>query len=365
LTLELDIDGFPRVFVVKVPCWRSNSDIPVVSDFQRIEIVDPPEGRNIGPDDKNQRVRLKIDAIPGSFETKRDYVEVGWDLDRDREFAEETTFKFAADRQVDVMMNSISNGRVTLTANVTDISFDLPPPSLKNDRVNLLAKLSAGGEMVWSKPIEVVVDSDPPTVTGVEIMPGTTFALGVDLMVRVGVDDAKLSGIESVELLVDSKGIGEFTPASGVPKACDRQSDGSWTLTLPTTDLLPGRATLLVRATDRVGNKSEVSKTVLSVLSEQEWQERLKRMIQELSGMVSYLDNPLPDAKVTLEDEKGAFLHRTKTDVRGAFRLPGVQPGKYKVVATGVVKNRPRKAEQTFEVGVPPAPPTRLRLQAK
>ncbi|MEQ1826386.1 MAG: hypothetical protein ABL921_10575, partial [Pirellula sp.] len=43
LTLELDIDGFPRVFVVKVPCWRSNSDIPVVSDFQRIEIVDPPE----------------------------------------------------------------------------------------------------------------------------------------------------------------------------------------------------------------------------------------------------------------------------------------------------------------------------------
>ncbi len=365
LTFELDIDGFPRVFVIKVPCWRSNADIPVVSDFQRIEIVDPIEGLNIGPNDKSQRVRLKIDAIPGSFETKRDYVEVGWDVDRDREFAEETTLKFAADRQVDVVVNSIASGRVSLTANVSDISFDLPPPSLKNERVNLLAKLSAGGEMVWSKPVEVVVDSDPPTVTGVEIMPSTTFSLGIDLMVRVGVDDAKLSGIASVELLIDTKGIGMFTEAAGVPKACDRQSDGSWTIKLPTTDLQPGRASLLVRATDRVGNKSEVSKTVLSIISEQEWQDRLKLAVQELSGSVIYSDSPLPNAKVTLEDEKGAIVQRTTTDARGMFRLPNVQVGKYNIVAIGVLKNRPRKSEQIVEISAPPSPPPRLRLIAK
>lgn len=365
VTFEIDVDGFPRAFVIKVPCWRTNPDISVVSDFQKIEFIEPTDGLNIGPNDQSQRVRLKIDAIPGAFETKRDYVEVGWDLDRDREFADETTFRFAADRQVDVVVNSILNGRMSMTANVGDIAFDLPPPSLKNQRVNLLARLFAGGEMVWSKPIEIVADSDPPTITGIEVTPGTTFPQGIDLMVRVGVDDAKLSGIASVELVIDTNGVGKFTDSAEAPKSCARQSDGAWTLSLPTADLKPGRATLFVRTTDRVGNKSVDSKTVLSILSEQDWQEKLKSLTQELTGTVLYSDNPLPEAKVTLEDEKGVVVQRTNTDERGAFRFLGVQAGKYKVVAIGVMKNRPRKAEQNIEVGVSPAPPIRLRLQAK
>jgi hypothetical protein len=365
LTLELDIDGFPRAFVVKVPCWRTLTDIPVSSDFQRIEIVDPIAGLSIGPKDKSQKVHLKIDAIPGSFETKRDYVEVGWDLDRDREFANETTLKFAADRQVDVVINAVVNGLISMTAKVNDIVVELAPPTLKNERVNLLAKLSSGGEIVWSNPIEMIADSDAPQITGVEIMPGTTVAQGVDLEIRIGVDDAKLSGIEKVEVLMDSKGIGKFTEAADAPKGCDRQSDGSWTITLPTKDQLPGRSTLMVRATDRVGNESETSKTVLSIISEQEWQDRLKLAVQELTGSVVYSDNPLTNAKVTLEDEKGAIVQQTTTDARGMFRLPNVQVGKYNVVAIGVLKNRPRKAEQRLEIAAPPAIPPRLRLIAK
>ena len=365
LTVELDIDGFPRAFVIKVPCWRTLTDIPVASDFQRIEIVDPIAGLSIGPKDKSQTVHLKIDAIPGSFETKRDYVEVGWDLDRDREFANETTLKFAADRQVELMINAVVNGLISMTAKVSDIVVELAPPTLKNERINLLAKLSSGGEIVWSNPIEMIADSDAPTISGVEIMPGTTFAQGVDLEIRIGVDDAKLSGIEKVEVLVDSKGIGKFIEAAGVPKGCDRQSDGSWTITLPTKDQLPGRSTLMVRATDRVGNQSETAKTVLSIISEQEWQDRLKLAVQELTGSVVYSDNPLTNAKVTLQDEKGAIVQRTTTDTRGMFRFPNVQVGKYTVVAIGVLKNRPRKAEQRIEIAAPPAPPPRLRLIAK
>ena len=365
LTFELDVDGFPRAFVLKVPCWRTRTDIPVASDFQRIEIVDPIAGLSIGPKDNSQKVHLKIDAIPGSFETKRDFVEVGWDLDRDREFANETTLKFAADRQVELVINAIVNGHLSMTAKVSDIVVELAPPTLKNERVNLLAKLSSGGEIVWSNPIEMIADSDAPTITGVEIMPGTTFAQGVDLEIRIGVDDAKLSGIGKVEVLMDSKGIGKFTEAAGVPKGCDRQSDGAWTITLPTKDQLPGRSTLMVRATDRVGNQSEISKTVLSIISEQESQDRLKLAVQELTGSVVYSDNPLTNAKVTLEDEKGAIVQRTSTDVRGMFRLPNVLVGKYNIVAIGVLKNRPRKAEQRVEIAAPPAPPPRLRLIAK
>ena len=365
LTLEIDVDGFPRAFVIKVPCWRTNADIPIVSDFQKIEFAEPSEGLEIGPKEQGQRVRLKIDAIPGAFETKRDYVEVGWDLDRDREFANEMTIKFAAERQVEVVINSIATGRIAMTANVDDIAFELPPPSLKNQRVNLLARLFAGGEMIWSKPIEVIADYDPPTITGVEIAPGTTFSQGIDLLVRVGVDDARLSGIASVEVKIDSKGVSKFEDSTDAAKVCSRESDGSWTLTMPTAELKPGRATLFVRATDRVGNNSEESKMVLSILSEQDWQTKLKSATHELSGTVLFSDDPLPNAKITLEDEKGVVVNATKTDDRGAFRFPKVQAGKYKVVAIGVMKNRPRKAEQFVDVGGPLAPPLRLRMIAK
>lgn len=365
ITFELDVDGFPRAFVIQIPCWRTNADIPIVSDFQKIEFAEPAESLNLGPKEQSQKVRLRIDAIPGAFETKRDYVEVGWDLDRDREFANETTVKFAAERQVDVAIDSIAAGRISLTAKVDDIALELPPPSLKNQRVNLLAKMFAGGEMVWSKPIEVIADSDPPTITGVEIAPGTTCPQGIDLLIRVGVDDARLSGIAKVELKIDSQGVGKFMDSKAQPKVCIRESDGSWTLSTPTADLQPGRATLIVRATDRVGNNSEESKTVLTILSEQDWQAKLKSTTHDLSGTVSYSDDPLPNAKVTLEDEKGGMVNATKTDERGAFRILGVPAGKYKVVAIGVMKNRPRKAEQPIEVGGPQAPPMRLRLIAK
>ncbi len=365
ITFEIDIDGFPRAFVIQIPCWRTNVDIPIVSDFQKIGFEEPAEGLNLGPKEQSQKVRLRIDAIPGAFETKRDYVEVGWDLDRDREFVNESTVKFAAERQVDVAIHSIAAGRISMTAKVDDISLELPPPSLKNQRVNLLARLFAGGEMVWSKPIEVIADSDPPTITGVEIAPGTICPQGIDLLIRVGVDDARLSGIASVELKIDSQGAGKFADSAAAPKACVRESDGSWTLSTPTAELKPGRATLIVRATDRVGNISEESKTVLTILSEQDWKAKLKSTTHDLSGRVSYSDDPLPNAKVTLEDEKGVVVNATKTDERGAFRFLGVQAGKYKVLAIGVMKNRPRKAEQPVEVGGPQAPPMRLRLIAK
>ena len=266
---------------------------------------------------------------------------------------------------MDVAIDSIAAGRMSMTAKVDDIALELPPPSLKNQRVNLLARLFAGGEMVWSKPIEVIADSDPPTITGVEIAPGTTCPQGIDLLIRVGVDDARLSGIASVELKIDSQGVGKFAESAAAPKVCVRESDGSWTLSTPTAELKPGRATLIARATDRVGNISEESKTVLTIVSEQDWQAKLKSTTHDLSGTVSYSDAPLPNAKVTLEDEKGVVVNATKADERGAFRILGVPTGKYKVLAIGVMKNRPRKAEQPVEVGGPQAPPMRLRLIAK
>lgn len=365
LTFELDVDGFPRAFVIKVPCWRTNTNIPITYDAQRIEILEPASGISINPGEPTPKVKLRIDAVPGAFESKRDQVEIGWDLDRDREFMDETTFRFASDRQVEVSLTAIALGRITMKTDVRDIVIEIPPPAIKNDRINLLARLTAGGETVWSNPVEVIADSDPPTITGVELEPGASFAQGTDLTVRVGVDDAKLSGVVKVEAVIDSKGVSKFEDAEGAPKTGERLADGTWTVKLPTKPVLPGRSTLIVRATDRVGNKSELSKTILEVISEEEWENRLKSAVQEVSGTVIYADNPLPNAKVTLEDEKGNIVHKGMTDARGMFRIPSVQVGKYKVSAIGTMKNRPRRAERQIELVAPPAPPPRLRLIAK
>ena len=114
-----------------------------------------------------------------------------------------------------------------------------------------------------------------------------------------------------------------------------------------------------------MGNNSEESKTVLTILSEQDWQSERKKFTHDVTGTVTYSDDPLPNAKVTIEDEKGAVVQTTKSDQRGGFRIPGISPGKYKVIAIGVMKNRPRRGEQSIEVGGPEAPPTRLRIKAK
>ncbi|MCC6507995.1 MAG: hypothetical protein IT423_02735, partial [Pirellulaceae bacterium] len=44
LTFALDIDDFPRAFVFKVPCWRTQTNIPYQSGDQRIRIVQPEPG---------------------------------------------------------------------------------------------------------------------------------------------------------------------------------------------------------------------------------------------------------------------------------------------------------------------------------
>jgi hypothetical protein len=365
LTMEVDVDGYPRAYVFEVPCWQTKTNIPLSSDLQRIEIVEPSPGTSIGPESKSQSVILKIDAIPGAFDSRGDSIEVGWDLDRDREFANEQTTKFTSDRHADIGLSTSPVGRLLMSAKVSDIHLELSTPAIKKGRVNLLAKLNSGGRIVWSDPVEIISDSDPPTISGVELLPGPSLAQGMDLTVRVGADDANLSGVVMVEVLLDSNGAGTFEASGGRPKATERQPDGSWLALLPTKEISPGRATLLVRATDRAGNKSLVTKSSIEIVSKQEWDEKQKTAVQELSGSVTYSDDPMTNAKVWLENEKGETAYSTTTNERGAFRFANVQTGKYKLIALGVVKNRPRKAERPIEVLPPPAPVARVRLQAK
>jgi hypothetical protein len=364
LHVEVDVDSFPRAFVFAVPCWRTTSRLPVFSQSHKIEIWQPASGSSIKPDIASQLVKLRIDTARGAFESKQDAVEIGWDLDRDREFADEATVRVAADRQVDILLASLSGGRMALRSEVTDLVVNLPAPAVSNTRVNLLARVTALGETVWSAPVEIIVDGGPPVITGVELLPGAAFSQEADLTVRVGADDANLSGVQRVELAVNGNGSGKFED-SGEPILAERQADGSWLALLPGKPLPPGRAVLLVRAVDLVGNTSEVTKLPVEIFSAEGWSSRQAQSVQELSGSILFGDSELVDAKLTLKNAEGEVVYQATSDDRGAFRFPAVKTGTYTLTALGNAKNRPRKAEQVVELLAPPAAPTRVRLLAK
>ena len=311
-----------------------------------------------------QRVRLQVDTIPGAFESKRDFVEIGWDLDRDREFQNEATLKLTSDRHVDIRLSRILNGKFAFSTMVDDLLVNLAPPSISNAPVNLLARISAAGELVWSDPVEIIADSEPPLITGIDISPAATVVQGNDLLIRIGVDDSSLSGVARVEFVVTTRGTGKFEPQDELI-SCERQADGAWTASVSTKALQLGRSMLLVRAADNAGNVSDVTSTAIEIFDLQEWTEFQKRVVREVTGSATYGETSLANAKIVLLNEKLEAVYQTTTGEDGTFRLPSVGLGKYTLTVLGVAKNRPRKAELEIEVKPLPAPPVRVRLLAK
>src|SRR5690606_8437257 len=99
-----------------------------------------------------------------------------------------------------------------------------------------------------------------------------------------------------------------------------------------------------------------------------------------ISGTVTYGDKPFADIEVSLEGPPAAPAATppaedapppppvpgpTKTDASGNFRFERVPPGTYKVKATGVVRNKKRKAEAEAKVEPEPKQPARVSLELK
>lgn len=68
---------------------------------------------------------------------------------------------------------------------------------------------------------------------------------------------------------------------------------------------------------------------------------------------------------MTLANEAGKSVAQVKTDARGNFLVAAIPPGKYKVKATGVVRNKQRSAETTVTVEPPPQASPHLKLIVK
>ena len=291
-------------------------------------------------------------------------VEVGVDADRDREFRDDALLKLYSDRQAEILLKPLNaNGTLRFETAVSDFKVHVPGGSLQNARVNLLARVQAGGWQQWSESVEVILDQSGPRVDQIRLFPDRVAVDGSELEVHVWGGDDQLSGIASVQVGFDVERDGEFSEQVA-PVPAERGEFGAWIAKLPVNGVELGPVTLLVQATDAVGNTSEIAKIGAEVISEEQATARRDAAVNRVIGTAVYGGVPVPNTEVTLEGE--VKLEPVRTNDQGRFVFVDVPPGTYKLFARGVARNRPRKIEiADVEVLPAPAKATSLQLELK
>ncbi|MCH5372819.1 MAG: hypothetical protein JJ992_02495, partial [Planctomycetes bacterium] len=269
--LVLTADGFPRSFSYRVHCWSSVKDVPETSDRLSARILSPEPGTAYAAPAETLGVQLQIDAPLGAFENGRDVVEIGIDADRDREFRDEPTWKLYSDRQAEIHLRAVgADGAIEFATQVGDFELQIPGSGYLNQRVNLLARVQVGDAQRWSDSVELILDAEPPKTLRVALKPARIAPMGKSLIATVTATDGQLSGVASVEAGFDVEGDGSFSDEMP-PLPASRDDEGVWRVELPIDAPLElGQTTLLIRATDRVGNQSEMTKVDVVIVTPEE-----------------------------------------------------------------------------------------------
>ncbi|MEX0819847.1 MAG: hypothetical protein WD070_09635, partial [Pirellulaceae bacterium] len=276
VTAVVHVDGYPRGFTFHVPCSKSDDSIHESTGTLAVSVFEPLVGQAFAAPVARIPIKLRVDAPVGAFERAGDVVEVGVDMDRDREFRDEATLKLFSDRQVDVNLLPLdATGDLQFDTRVTDFQIEVPGGSLQNARVNLLARLQVAGKVAWSEPVEVILDQSGPTIDRVQVFPDRIAIVDSELEVRVWGGDGDLSGLDKVLVGFDVDRSGKFSEA--VPPIPAERGEGAvWIAKIPASGIAPGPVTLLVQATDRVGNPSGMTKVKLEIVTEEEAMARRK-----------------------------------------------------------------------------------------
>ena len=355
--IQVNVDGFDRAFRYEVSTMpRSRTSIPESSRVAA-RILEPRPGTCFGPKTSEVPVSLQIDAPHGLLLDGNSFIEVGIDTNRDRELRHKETLRLTSDRQVELFLDSVgANGVLAIRTKVTDLHVTLPPPKLKAMRANILARVSLGTSDVWSPPIEVIFDDEPPRLSRLQLTPGAVVTQGDELEVSVLASDHELSGVAKVEAALDLQRRGEF--AEPPPLPASMQTDGRWSVKLPTKPLRPGIYGILVRATDRVGNAGEYLKSSVEVVAA-DADAAKHTPLGRITGKVVYgrfEKRPVGGATVELTAVKGGQKLRDVTaDDDGHFSIADVLPGDYTLNVEKLIAGNRRIAKADVKVPAPPA----------
>lgn len=371
-SLSIGAGNYPRAFFYRVPCGVASADLPEADDVLAVRVLAPETGKWYKAPVETIPVKVEVDAPRGAFANGRDMVEIGLDVDRDREFRGELSLPFSSDRQSEAATRGFQGAVLPIETRVGDFEFDLPTGGLQNTRANVLGRVRVGNRSAWSAPVEVVLDGAPPVIRRVHLNPKTPPASGGEVEVIVSAVDGQMSGVDRVDVGLDPRLTGEFgADASPVPATPGEPT--VWTAKVPLADVEPGQSQILVRAFDRAGNASPVTKLALTVLPKQGDKDAQKAAAVpgRIDGEVKYAERPIPNADVFLEGDvdpktrKRKTVGATKADAQGKFVFARVPPGTYVVRVRGLANNRMRLGSQEVKVVSPPDQTPALLIKAK
>lgn len=366
VTLELDIDSYPRAFSYR---FFPNSSQPRIAEWAQrsgVRLTSPTAGTAFASPVETIRMKAKVDAPVGAFLDSRDELRLGIDSNRDRVFRGESPVVLRSDRQVEVRM-ILGDGKAPLMLATTVGDFDLAVPAgrIVDAPVNVLGHLRVGGVDTWSEPIEIVLDGRSPRVGALRVLPGRRVVQPEPIEISAGVDDDGLSGVAMVQIGFAAPGTTDFLttapPVEAVPTP-----GGTWVATIPTDAVPAGSHRLLIKATDRVGNESRPESVAVEVVSA-EAMEAQKNQPKPISGVVMHGNTIAVGATVELysTEAEPRLIATRMADSTGAFRFANVLPGTYRLRSRAVVRNNRRKGDQ--EVIVPEGdkemPAIRLMVQ--
>lgn len=366
LSVLVQADGFERAFRFDVPLDAPGRITVPESRAVHVQILEPPAGKAFGPEPAEIKVALAVDLPSGALDAGNCSVEIGVDADRDRTLRGESSIRLTSDRQVDLFLDTIpGDGGLAIRTRVRDLRVTLPAPGITAGRANLLARVLLPNEVIWSDPVPVVFDNEPPVLSRLQLEPGSAVAQGAVLAVSVVATDDDLSGVAKVEAAFDGDLQGKFG-AGAPPVAGSLQPDGRWLISLPTAPVNPGAYHILVRATDRVGNESEYLKARVDVTPKDADRAKMSLPIRVSGRAVYGKFGKSPAAGVTVRlVANGKTAQEVKSDKDGQFAFEQVAPGEYKLVGEGLLAGNQRTAEIALTVSPGPkkAEPIELILE--
>ena len=364
--LTVEVDEFARAFRFLVPTTAVVRTPVPRSHAIRLRIVDPPAGAHFGPGNSPIPVQLQADIPEALMQDGSRPLEIGIDTNRDRTLQGEATVTISSDREVEFLVDpEAEEGRMGIATRVRDPQIPLPRPKLRAGRANVLACVVLPERVVWSDPVEIVFDDQPPQISQVRLVPGRRVVEGEQLELSLLATDGELSGIAGVQAAWDVERRGEFTPESEtVPGA--EQADGRWLIRLPSDGVPPGVYNVLVRATDRAGNPSGYERVRVELVDSASAAAQASgtRLIgQVVFGRLA----KKPAAGISVQLTSEAQPRREQiTDPEGRFAFDDVPPGQYELVATGQIAGNRRDARVPLEISDPPQTrePVELVLQS-
>jgi hypothetical protein len=346
----LDVDGYPRAFLFDVLCDHPRGRQPrKLLKYWDVQFLEPKETTLWLPDGAKVGFKLRVDVPPGWFEQPGRALQVGI-LDDEQE-----TQRFRGDRRFDLrLLPAEAAGELALETSVGDLQAEIETVAHPNQDLEIVAELE-GANRRDQRTIKL--DRDPPEIRLRGLRPRAVQ--GQSLTLELPVHDER-SGVKKVEARIDLDGAAEVKPALAAPSEDD---PNLFVASLPVKELPAGEYTVLVQATDWVGNKSENKKLPFEIVKAPPMGDtEPANRVTQFNGKVTWNGRPGLRVTVTATGPKNATA---MADAAGRFTLADLPPGDYQLTFKGKVKGVDTQFSQALTINPPGKKPQEKSFDAR